>query len=420
MGAERGADDRLIDEQLQVQVNHALAAGGLYAALFGWIACAGLVAALAVTRNPFFIAPAAFALTAGCLAASMRVLARRDRLRGPNGVGVMLAFVSLPTAFFLAGYMYESGTATFLTGAISYLYAFLIVITGFMFNPRLSATAGVVAAAQYLAMFALGHEQFEALQASSDVFHTDLSSPIVWINKGLMIMGVGFATAGIAMIARRLLVQTLREARLFGQYVSPEIRDKIVRGAVGERVEAVILFSDLRGFSTYSEGRQPEEIVGQLNQYFDSMVACIRADGGLVDKFIGDAIMAVFEPSTGAAEPVGAAVHCARSMRRELLALNERWARDDIVPFDNGIGVHVGNVVQGPLGSADRKEWTVIGDAVNSAARIESLTRSHDCSIIITDAVFDRLPPETREGFENLGATTVKGKKQPLVIYGAR
>lgn len=411
-------DDQFIEEQLQQQINQALAKGGWYAALFGWIAGAGLLGALIATGSSFYLSPLVFSVVAGSLAFSIRILAARGRLHGWVAYAVMLAFVSLPTGFFASGYLHGSGTATFLTGPISYLYAFLIVIAGFLFNPRLAIVASLVAATEYMVMYALGRGHFAALQTPHDMLHIDLSSPIVWFNKGLILIGVGFATAGIAVIARRLLLQTLREARLFGQYVSPEIREKIVAGAEGERVRAVILFSDLRGFSSYSEGRDPEEVVSQLNEYFDRMVGCIRGEGGVVDKFIGDAIMAVFTGATGASDPASAAVGAARQMRRELRLLNERWRERGVEPFDNGIGIHIGDVVQGPIGSVDRKEWTVIGDAVNTAARLESLTRQHDRSIIITDSLHASLEPDTRASFTPLGTTTVKGKHEPLTIYG--
>jgi len=183
-------------------------------------------------------------------------------------------------------------------------------------------------------------------------------------------------------------------------------------------VEVVVLFSDLRGFSTFAERRDPAEVVERLNAYFERMVDAINKEGGVVDKFIGDAIMAIFGGLKQLDNPCEAAVRAAVGMREALTELNASWAKEGLEPFDNGVGIHVGEVLQGPIGSRDRKQFTAIGDAVNSAARLEGLTKTNDQPILITDAVHAALPEELQRQFAPLGEVKVKGKRDSLAIFG--
>jgi class 3 adenylate cyclase len=205
--------------------------------------------------------------------------------------------------------------------------------------------------------------------------------------------------------------------------VSDEVRDRLVRQTQelrGERVAVAILFSDIRSYSTFSEGRDPALVVAQLNAYFDRMVGCIRAEGGMVDKFIGDAVMAVFGGVAAVDEPCQSALRAARRMRGALAELNHEWTEQGESTFEHGIGIAYGDVVQGPLGSAERKEFTVIGDPVNVASRIEGLTKTHSHAIIVTDEVASRLDEATRGELVSLGAERVKGKLQPVEIHGVK
>jgi class 3 adenylate cyclase len=208
--------------------------------------------------------------------------------------------------------------------------------------------------------------------------------------------------------------------RLFGQYVSDDVRDKVVREGgltTGERHVVAVLFSDLRGFTTWSEKTAPAEVVHRLNQYFDRMVAAIDANGGTVDKFIGDAVMAVFGGVRDLERPADAALQAARAMREELVKLNEQWARAGLPPLDNGIGVHFGEVLQGPIGAASRKEFTVIGDTVNTASRLESATKELVAGVVLSAAAAEALSPGLRETLRPLGEVTLKGKAQPVAVF---
>jgi adenylate cyclase len=418
-----------LDRHLLEESNAALAKGGLYSAVLGLLGGVGVLAIILAEAARNVWAPCIFAFFAGACSLVVWLFARRRRMRGPTLYLVFLPFVSLPTFFFLLSHLLmPAGAATYITGPISYLYFHLIVMTGFVFEPRLSITSGVVCGAGYFAMYLLGREHLAGLRGADPTLLQDLQSSAIFAMKAFMMAFGGFVVAALCGIARRLVVRVLHEeqqktavSRLFGQYVSEEVKEKILRdkaGTIGERKRVVVLFCDLRGFSTYSEGRDPEEIVRHLNEYFDAMVQAVTAEGGVVDKFVGDAIMAVFGGVLDLENPAASAVRAARRMRGALHELaRRRRARGEPV-FDNGIGMHWGEVLQGSIGSAGRKDFTVMGDAVNTASRLEGLTKSYAQKIVVTDALRGALPPELQALCVPLGRVTVKGKREELDIHG--
>lgn len=205
----------------------------------------------------------------------------------------------------------------------------------------------------------------------------------------------------------------------FGSYVSAEVRDDILSGNInfgGDEVEVTILFADIRNFTSLSERHAPAEVVTMLNQYFTEMVRAITQHGGTVNKFIGDAIMAVFGAPRRLDNHAESAILAAREMLARLDAHNYLQSAKGEPTFDIGIGLSSGPVIAGNIGADSRKEYTVIGDAVNLAARHEGLTKHYGASIVIDEAVKQRL----RNGnfhLRELDSVRVKGRLQPCVIY---
>ncbi len=207
----------------------------------------------------------------------------------------------------------------------------------------------------------------------------------------------------------------------FGQFVSAEVRDKIIsekNRLVGERKHVAVLFSDIRNFTAYSEKCEPEQIVTQLNEYFEHMVRCITAEGGTVDKFFGDAVMAVFGGLIDLENPCDGALRAARAMRGALRELNARWATAGLPAFDNGIGIHYGPVLQGTIGSSARKEFTIIGDTVNITARLEALTKEYEESILCSSDLGERLTDDLRTRLVDLGRVSIRGRRTELGLLG--
>jgi class 3 adenylate cyclase len=149
------------------------------------------------------------------------------------------------------------------------------------------------------------------------------------------------------------------------------------------------------------------------------MVAAIVEQGGVVDKFIGDAVMAVFGGVIPLENPSEAAFQAALGMRSRLRRLNEAWAAGGLEPLENGIGIHYGVALQGTIGSRDRKEFTVVGDSVNTASRLEGLCKDHPQRIMLSQAVYERLGAAAQQTCTSLGTVTVKGKSEPVSLWGA-
>ena len=183
----------------------------------------------------------------------------------------------------------------------------------------------------------------------------------------------------------------------------------------GETITVTILFSDIRSFTTISEKMDAQALVGLLNEYFTEMVGIVMEHDGVVDKYIGDAIMAVFGPPVPASNDAVNAVRAAVEMRAALARLNERLIARGTAPLRAGIGIHTGEVVAGNIGSEQRMEYTVIGDAVNLASRLESQTKEAGVDILISDATYEL----TRRWVlaRPRGEVHVKGRIQPVAIY---
>ncbi len=190
-------------------------------------------------------------------------------------------------------------------------------------------------------------------------------------------------------------------------------------GFQGEETELAVLFLDIRGFTTLSEKLSPEELITTLNRFFTLMTKVITEYGGYVDKFIGDAIMAVFSfPKEGdrksnyCEQAVRAALHMRSELNRFKTTLGE-----DLKDLDVGVGIHYGKMVSGIIGSPQKRSFTVIGDAVNTASRLEGLTKQLGASLVVSKEVVERL--ENPEDFiiRPLGAYRPKGKKNPIFLY---
>ncbi|MBI4486775.1 MAG: adenylate/guanylate cyclase domain-containing protein [Acidobacteria bacterium] len=209
--------------------------------------------------------------------------------------------------------------------------------------------------------------------------------------------------------------------KLFGQYVSKDVYDQLVANPAlarlgGQRRDMTVLFSDIRGFTTVTERGQPEEIVGMLNEYFTRMVELVFQHQGTVDKFVGDMVMALFGAPLDDPLHADHAVEAALDMIAELLKLNERWAAEGrYAELDIGIGINTGPMIAGNIGSNQIMSYTVIGDAVNLGARLESLNKQYGTRIIISDATRAHLKSQYQ--FRPLGDVVVKGKSQPVAIF---
>lgn len=204
--------------------------------------------------------------------------------------------------------------------------------------------------------------------------------------------------------------------RLFGQHTAPTVVQALVAQA-GEvpvrRQEVTVLFLDLRGFTRRAEDLPPEEVVDYLNAFFALATDVVNRHGGIVHQLLGDGFMAYF----GVPEPDPAAPRRAVAAALEIIAQVEAaCAAGTLAPTHLGIGIHTGEGVTGPVGSAIHREYKVTGDVVNTAARIEKLNKHFDARLLVSEAVWTRLGPDPPPA-DALGPVKLEGRRQPIVLF---
>jgi adenylate cyclase len=238
----------------------------------------------------------------------------------------------------------------------------------------------------------------------------------------------GLFSLGLEYAIERL--EKLRTRRTLERYVSKNLVKEVLENPDsyysslrGVRVPATVLFSDLIGFTTLSEKADPEALVSQLNEYLSRMTSVVFSNGGTLDKFIGDAIMAVWGNvrSFGMAQDAKNCARAALGMRRELRQLNQKWREEGRMGLGMGIGINQGEVVVGNIGSYERMDPTVIGDSVNLASRLEGLTRIYGVDILVGASAAELARDEVH--LRSVARVQVKGKSKPADVFtfiGAR
>jgi adenylate cyclase len=258
-----------------------------------------------------------------------------------------------------------------------------------------------------------------------------VTARLLYDNTGLLLLTVpvlsalvlsGSFSLGFEYFLERL--EKLRTRRTLERYVSKNLVAEILENPDsyysslrGVRVPVTILFSDLIGFTTLAEKADPEALVAQLNEYLSRMTSVIFSNGGTLDKFIGDAIMAVWGNvrSLGTAQDAKSCARAALGMRRELSQLNQAWREQGRMGLGMGIGVNQGEVIVGNIGSQDRMDPTVIGDAVNLASRLEALTRTYGVDMLVGASVAELVRDEVY--LRSVARVQVKGKTKPVDVF---
>ncbi|MCL4515608.1 MAG: CHASE2 domain-containing protein, partial [Firmicutes bacterium] len=232
----------------------------------------------------------------------------------------------------------------------------------------------------------------------------------------------------VAVLSDRYLHAEREKRRLreqFSRYVSPQAAAEILAhpeglALAGQKRQVTILFADIRGFTGYAEKAEPTEVVALLNRYLDRMTSAVLANRGCLDKFIGDAVMAVFGAPVPGGDHAREALKAALDMREGIRRLREELASEGRMPLEIGIGIHTGEAVVGNVGSQARTEYTTIGDAVNVAARLEG--QAGPGQILVSESTRRSLPAVFAAGlaFEPLGPVAIKGKTLPVEVYALR
>lgn len=239
---------------------------------------------------------------------------------------------------------------------------------------------------------------------------------------------LGFLCATALMWLQRFLQEEAEKRRIretFSLYVPTQVADEIARNPDiahldGKRLRVAVLFSDIRGFTTYSEQNPPELIVKQMREYLTEMTTVVHEHQGVLDKFMGDAVMALYGPFLPEDINISAfAIASAIGMLDRLEKLNERWRQQGLPTFRIGIGIHVGEAVVGNIGSDQRVQYTALGDTVNLASRLQVLTKELKATIIVSKDVMQEASRELDEFVEFIdrGTVAVRGRERLVRVY---
>lgn len=214
----------------------------------------------------------------------------------------------------------------------------------------------------------------------------------------------------------------IRRRENLSRFLPRQVVDRVLASG-GESLkpvqrEVTILFSDIRDFTTMSETLPPGDVLRFLDEYFGHMGQIVRGHEGMVNKFLGDGLLAVWGVPDSQGDHAVRAIRAALDMRRKLVELNEHRVREGLKEIRIGIGIHTGVVAAGMLGGADQREYTVIGDAVNLASRIEGLTKNAGTDLLVSESTWVK----TSEKFigTRVGEEKVKGRAQPVVLYSVQ
>ncbi len=235
--------------------------------------------------------------------------------------------------------------------------------------------------------------------------------------------GLGIIFSYLGIMGYRLRTEEKEKRwikKTFSYYLSPQVINELISSPEklklgGERKNLTVLFSDIRGFTNLSEKLTPEEVVSLLNEYLSSMTEIVFKYDGTLDKFIGDAIMAFWGAPIPQKDHAERAVFCALEMIEQLSQLQEKWKQQNKPIMDIGIGINTGDMVVGNMGSNQRMDYTVIGDNVNLASRLETLNRQYGTKIIISETTYEIIKEKVET--KPLGQVNVKGRQKPIAIY---
>ena len=379
--------------------------------------------------------PVTFALSAFFIAAVVRlVLIHRGPVAGWFvGASVMVELCLLFLLIWSFHIQYEQPPAFYLK-APTLLYVFIfITLRALRFEARYVLLAGFTAAAGWLAMvlYAVYSDPADNMITQDYVHYLTANSVLIGgeLDKIITILVVTAILAVAQVRARRMLIRSVVEeaaARDLSRFFAPEIAERItgaenqIRPGHGEARDATILTTDIRGFTKFARTLPPSELIGALVEYESRMVPVIQAHGGSIDKFLGDGILATF----GAAAPSD--THAADAMRalEAVVAVADEWTRDrealDRRPMQIGAAVATGRVVFGAVGDETRLEYTVIGDAVNLAVKLEKHNKVGETRALATADAFDLA---VRQGYapagmaEHYGPVHILGVEEPVEVY---
>ena len=337
----------------------------------------------------------------------------------PGALRYLNAFVetSVPTILIVL-VSREINPVYVLQSASSLLYAVFIVLSTLRLDFRLCVFTGLVAAAEYVAL------SFAYLGGGGGAAAgTPFARPPFYLGKGAMLLLAGLAAGFVAhQLKRRVgnayraLQERQRVLSAFGQQVSPAIVEHLLKAGAdiaSTRSFVCVMFMDIRNFTPLVETKSPEDIVAFQNVVFAEAVDVVNRNHGIINQFLGDGFMAIFGAPLATGRDCGNALAAARELVAGIRGLSEAGR---IPPITIGVGLHAGEAVSGNVGSALRKQYSITGNVVILASRIEQLNKDYGSQILVSGEVLAAAGEQAR-GHEPLGPVHVKGRVEPIEIY---
>ncbi|UWU90320.1 adenylate/guanylate cyclase domain-containing protein [Bradyrhizobium sp. CB1015] len=318
---------------------------------------------------------------------------------------------SLPTVILILQ-IRSMGAGPALGFVLPLVYFIFVILSTLRLDFWLSTFTGFVAAAELLAV---------ALYYNSV---SDTGEPLIYFHavRSTVILICGVLAGAVGAQLRRQFAASIaaatardRVTNLFGQHVSPQVVERLMTAGTrtsGDVRRVAVMFVDFRGFTAGAQSRTPQEVVDRLDGAFAVLVDILDRQGGIVNKFLGDGFLALF----GAPLEASDAAHRAVAAGREMLRAMDRINAESSWPLRIGIGIHFGEVVAGNIGSPRRKEYTVIGDTVNFAARLEALNKDFGSQLLISASVREALGADGGDAVA-LGEVEVRGYEQKVPVF---
>lgn len=347
----------------------------------------------------------------------------RKRMKEEKGLPILASYInsfieiSVPSAAIIIFSLYIEPIAALLS-SILLLYFIFIILSSLELDPRLSIFTGFTAAVEYLSISFYYLDQTE-FQSSIPV----LNVPIAFLSRATILIVGGIIAGKVSLQIRKRILKTYQLIeerneleRVFGQQVSKEIVDEFLKNNMkieNRTREVCIMFLDIREFSKYSEGKAPEEINEYQNSVLGFMIDIINKNHGIVNQILGDGFMATF----GA--PIQRQNYCKDAVIASMEIVSTLKKKNDKreIPLTKiGIGLHTGEVITGNVGTTERKQYSIIGNTVIIAARLEQLNKQYNSSILVSKEVIDKFNSiELCPGF--LDSVTFKGRTEPIQVF---
>lgn len=324
---------------------------------------------------------------------------------------------SVPSVILLM-LMLFMGPSQAMASAAPLLYPLFIFIAALYLNFWVCVFSGVIATVQFLliAMIFVGDQT----PVAGLEMLTDPSA--YWI-KGALLFTSGLLAGFLTRVLKRQMDSAVLNAQerdhaisIFGQHVSPEIAQRLLQQNLdinGETRDACVMFLDIRDFSSIAAENTPHEVMLYLNTLFGELIDVVNANNGIVNKFLGDGFMAIFGVPADDPQKIPHAFNAAQAILEHVETLNQRGA---IPPTQVGIGLHAGQLVTGNVGTRERKEYTLVGETVNLAARIEQATKKFDARLLISESIWNNLSHPPVDALD-LGRVELKGISEPVRLF---